>query len=95
MLSVATRNSGQVDTCDSKRGYLCSIVGSCLHVSGLEMTETTKTADVLLLLGVKQQCLCLYDYIHCLHYTLCLLQLSFAYNLILSGDTDVISGVDY
>ena len=28
MLSVASRCSGQVDACDSKRGYLCSIVGS-------------------------------------------------------------------
>ena len=30
MLSVACRGFGQVDTCDSKREYLCSIVGSCL-----------------------------------------------------------------
>ena len=30
MLSVASRCFGQVDTCDSKREYLCSIVGSCL-----------------------------------------------------------------
>jgi hypothetical protein len=30
MLSVASRCSGQVDSCDSKREYLCSIVDSCL-----------------------------------------------------------------
>src|SRR3954452_23838719 len=30
MLSVASRCSGQVYACDSKRVYLCSIVGSCL-----------------------------------------------------------------
>ena len=33
MLSVASRGSGQVDTCDSKREYLCSIVGSCLYLT--------------------------------------------------------------
>jgi hypothetical protein len=30
MLSVASRYLGQVDASDSKREYLCSIVGSCL-----------------------------------------------------------------
>jgi hypothetical protein len=30
MLSVASRSFGQVDACDSKREYLCSVVGSCL-----------------------------------------------------------------
>jgi hypothetical protein len=30
MLSVASRYFGQVDACNSKREYLCSIVGSCL-----------------------------------------------------------------
>jgi hypothetical protein len=30
MLSVASRYLGRVDANDSKREYLCSIVGSCL-----------------------------------------------------------------
>jgi hypothetical protein len=30
MLSVASRYLGRVDASDSKREYLCSIVGSCL-----------------------------------------------------------------
>jgi hypothetical protein len=30
MFSIASRCFGQVDACNSKREYLCSIVGSCL-----------------------------------------------------------------
>jgi hypothetical protein len=52
MLSVASRGSGQVDTCNSKREYLCSIVGSCLHLIWI-VTESSKVVDVLLLLGIK------------------------------------------
>ncbi len=33
MLSVSSRCSGQVDASDSKREYLCSIVGSCLYLT--------------------------------------------------------------
>ena len=50
MLSVASRCSGQVDACDSKREYLCSMVGSCLQFSG-RVTITSKIVDVLLPLG--------------------------------------------
>jgi hypothetical protein len=32
MLSVVSSYLGRVDTSDSKRGYLCSIVGSCLYL---------------------------------------------------------------
>jgi hypothetical protein len=52
MLSVASRCSGQVYACDSKREYLCSIVGSCLYKSE-SVTITSKIVDVLLLLGKK------------------------------------------
>ena len=52
MLSVISRCSGQVDASNSKREYLCSIVGSCLRESG-GVTETSKVMDVLLPLGIK------------------------------------------
>jgi hypothetical protein len=51
------------------------------------VTETSKVVDVLLPLGRKQ-----YSYIQghmlCLHYTLCLMQLSVVHNLILMGYSD-------
>ena len=53
MLSVVSRCFGQVDASDSKRGYLCSIVGSASIESG-GVTATSKVVDVLLLLGIKQ-----------------------------------------
>ena len=56
MLSVTSRCSGQVDACNSKREYLCSIVGSCLRESG-GVTVTSKVADVLLPLGVNNNAL--------------------------------------
>jgi hypothetical protein len=52
MLSVASRYLGQVDASDSKREYLCSIVGFVpLVIWGV--TETSKVVDVLLPLGRK------------------------------------------
>jgi hypothetical protein len=50
MLSVVSSYLGQVVASDSKRGYLCSIVGLCLYLIW-EVTETSKVVDVLLLLG--------------------------------------------
>jgi hypothetical protein len=51
------------------------------------VTETSKVVDVLLLLGRKQ-----YSYVQghmlCLYYTLCLMQLSVVYNLILVEFSD-------
>src|SRR5664279_5136374 len=68
---------------ESPRGSICSIVGSSLTFSGLELTETTKRGDVLLLLRRKQQCLCaLVDDKYCLHYVWCLKRYSVVYNLI-------------
>ena len=67
-------------------------------VAWARMTETTKVVDVLLPLGRKQLC---YAYMHCLYViyivyiTHCIMQLSVVCNLILTGDTDVILGVDY
>lgn len=55
MLSVISRCSGQVDASNSKREYLCSIVGSCLRESG-GVTRTSKVMDVLLPLGIKHWC---------------------------------------
>ena len=42
-----------VDATDSKRGYLCSIVGSA-SIESRGVTATSKVVDVLLLLGMKQ-----------------------------------------
>ena len=53
MFSVVSRCFGQVDASDSKRRYLCSIVGSASIESG-GVTATSKVLDVLLLLGIKQ-----------------------------------------
>src|SRR5664279_139172 len=69
--------------CKSPRWSICSIVGSSLTFSGLELTETTKRGDVLLPLRRKQWCLCpLVDNKYCLHYVLCLRRYSVVYNLI-------------
>jgi hypothetical protein len=51
------------------------------------VTETSKVVDVLLLLGGKQH-LYAQGYMLCLHYTLCLMQLSVVRNLILMGCSD-------
>ena len=53
MLSVVSKCFGQVDASDSKRGYLCSIVGSATIDSG-GVTATSKVVDVLLVLWIKQ-----------------------------------------
>jgi hypothetical protein len=44
------------------------------------VTETSKVVDVLLPLGRKQYS-CVQGYLHCLHYALCLMQLSIVCNL--------------
>jgi hypothetical protein len=51
MLSVVSSYLGRVDTSDSKRGYLCSIVGfmPLFNLGGVR--ETSKVVDVLLPLG--------------------------------------------
>ena len=51
------------------------------------MTETSKVVDVLLLLGRKQHSYA-QGHMLCLHYTLCLMQLSVVRNLILLGCSD-------
>src|SRR3954466_11429470 len=56
MLSVPSGYLGQVVASDSKREYLCSIVGSCLWFPR-EVTEISSVVDVLLLLGRKQRSL--------------------------------------
>ena len=53
MLSVVSSYLGQVVASDSKRGYLCLIVGSCLYFPR-EVTIISSVVDVLLLLGRKQ-----------------------------------------
>ena len=50
------------------------------------LKETSKDKVVLLRLRIKQRCLCLYDYKYCLHYTLYLMEMSVACNLIPLGD---------
>jgi hypothetical protein len=51
------------------------------------VTETSKVVDVLLPLGRKQHS-CVQGHSFCLHYTLCLMQLSVVRNLILEGCSD-------
>jgi hypothetical protein len=51
------------------------------------VTETSKIVDVLLPLGRKQHS-CAQGHSFCLHYTLCLMQLSVVRNLILMGCSD-------
>jgi hypothetical protein len=51
------------------------------------VTETSKVVDVLLPLGRKQHS-CVQGHLLCLHYALCLMQLSVVRNLILKGSSD-------
>jgi hypothetical protein len=86
MLSVASRYLGRVDASDSKREYLCSIVGFMpLVIWGSD--KTSKVVDVMLPLGRKQHS-CVQGHLLCLIYTLCLMQLSIVRNLILKGYSD-------
>ena len=62
------------------------MVGSCPLRACARVTETCKNEGVLLLIGVKQRCLCLRDHEYGLHNVLCLMQLSVACNLIPMGD---------
>src|SRR5664279_1728149 len=72
--------------CESPRGSICSIVGSCLLLAWARVTETSKDGDVLLLLWGKQMCSCLLiDHEYCLLYVLCLMQCSVVFNLIPRG----------
>jgi hypothetical protein len=87
MLSVVSSYLGQVDTSDSKRGYLCSIVGFMPLFNLGGVIETSKVVDVLLPLGRKQHS-CVQGHMLCLHYTLCLMQLSVVRNLIFTGSSD-------
>jgi hypothetical protein len=73
MLSITSSYLGRVDASNSKREYLCSIVGFMpLFNRGRGVTETSKVIDVLLPLGRKQ-----YSYAQghllYLHYALCLM----------------------
>jgi hypothetical protein len=83
MLSVVSSYLGRVVASDSKREYLCSIVGSYLYLIW-GVTETSKVVDMLLLLGRKQHSYAR-GHMLCLHYTICLMQLSVVRNLILMG----------
>jgi hypothetical protein len=93
MLSVVSSYLGQVDTSDSKRGYLCSIV-AFMPLFNLGGDKTSKVVDVLLPLGRKQQS-CVQGHSLCLHYILCLMQLSIVRNLILKGSLNDSLRVDY
>ena len=69
-------------------------MGSCLYKPGLEMTETTKSVDVLLPLGTKQLCCVYMSYalftLHTLlHTIICCLQLN------TGSDADADLKVDY
>src|SRR5664279_3050204 len=69
--------------CESPRGSICSIVGSCLLRAWARVKETSKDEDVLLLLRVKQRCFCLLiAHECCLPYVPFLLQYFVACNLI-------------
>jgi hypothetical protein len=68
MLSVVSSYLGRVVASDTKRGYLCLIVGSYLYlIWGSD--KNSKVVDMLLLLGRKQH---LYAQGHmlCLYYTI-------------------------
>ena len=56
MLSVASGYLGQVVASDSKRGYLCSILGSCLYYP-MEVTKISSVVYVWFPLGRKQRSL--------------------------------------
>jgi hypothetical protein len=58
------------------------------------VTETSKVVDVLLPLGRKQH-FYVQRHMLCLHYTLCLMQLSVVRNLIFTGTSDDSPWVDY
>src|SRR3954471_9177829 len=75
MLSVVSSYLGQVVASDSNRGYLCSIVGSCLYL--IKRSDKNLYGENNGLLFMEQ--------VDCLPYTLCLKQLSVACNLILEG----------
>jgi hypothetical protein len=93
MLFVASRYLGRVDASNSKREYLCSIVGfMTLVIWGV--IETSMVVDVLLPLGRKQHS-CVQGHLLCLHYALCLMQLSVVRNLILKGYSDDSPRVDF
>jgi hypothetical protein len=93
MLSVAIRYLGRVDASDSKREYLCSIVGFMpLVIWGV--TETSKVVDVLLPLGRKQH-YCVQGHLLYLHYALSLMLLSVVRNLILKGYSNDSPRVDF
>jgi hypothetical protein len=51
------------------------------------VTDTSKVVNVLLPLGRKQHS-CIQGHLLCLHYALCLMQLSVVRNLILKGSLD-------
>ena len=54
-------------------------------VPALERQKRASAEGVMLLLRVKQRCLCLRDYKYCLHHALYLMQLSVTCNLISMG----------
>jgi hypothetical protein len=58
------------------------------------VTENSKVVDVVLPLGRKQHSY-VQGHMLCLHYTLCLMQLSVVHNLILKGSLDDSLRVDY
>jgi hypothetical protein len=58
------------------------------------VTETSKVVDGLLPLGRKQHSY-VQGHMLCLHYTLCLMQLSVVCNLIFMGSSDDSPWVDY
>ena len=93
MLSVASRCFGQVDACDSKREYLCSIVGF-MHPFRLRSSDINVWEDVLLPLGRKQRYHCLRIFVlltlrTLLNEIICCLQLNN------QGCSDDILRVDY
>jgi hypothetical protein len=58
------------------------------------VTDTSKVVDVLLPLGRKQHS-CVQGHLLCLHYALCLMQLSVVRKLILKGSSDDSPRVDF
>ena len=85
MLSVASRYFGQVDACDSKREYLCSIVGFMPpFLPALEWQKRARGGWVVAT-SEKTMVFVSKDTSICLHCTLFLMQLSIACNLIPRG----------
>jgi hypothetical protein len=60
----------------------------------LDSWETSKVVDVVLTLGRKQHS-CVQGHLLCLHYALCLMQLSVVRDLILKGSSDDSPRVDF